>query len=305
MRAARGQAVVELAIGSVVFVVVLLVGIHLAEVAQLSLKVQEAQTFAVWQATQKRVQKRFPDGSTNTTPLSATLNASTGVGGEAKRRYADFNGLESVQRGAEVKQALTRGRGVEVRCEREPNLKFEASTTAKAVMLDEGGLKCSSSASLEAIRLPKTFMQSDSGGWGFRASPFRAAPIPVCGMGFATNGACNGALAVMTNDWGFATEETKECKLQCRDSVYRASVERLWAGGGGAGADFANRFAGSAPVNASQYHFSFSGIESDYFDYVGGEGLPSFRTGGPAIGDGMVHQHHTAGKCFLGRRDCP
>lgn len=305
MRAARGQAVVELALGSIVFVVVLLVGIHLAEVAQLSLKVQEAQAFAVWESTQRRVQKRRPDGSTDTSPLNATLNPSTGVGGDAKRRYADFNGLDSVERGAVVKQALTKGQGVEVRCEVEPNLKFAATRTAQPVLLDEGGLKCSSSASLEAIRIPKSFMQADSGGWGFRASPLRTAPIPVCGMGFASNGACTGALAVMTNDWALVTEETKECKLICRDSVYRGTVERIWAGGGGAATGFASRFAGAAPVTPSQFHFSFSGLESDYFDYVGGEGTPTFRTGGPAISNGMVHQHDTGGKCFLGRRDCP
>ncbi|MEW6434046.1 MAG: hypothetical protein AB1730_21300 [Myxococcota bacterium] len=304
MRSARGQAVVELALGSVVFVVVLLVGIHLAEVAQLSLKVQEAQAFAVWQSTQKRVQHRNLDGSTNTAPLRATLNPSTGVGGEAKRRYEDFNGLDTVERGAVIKQALTRGTGVQVRCEVDDTLTFEATPTARPVMLNEGGLRCTSRASLEAIRMPRSFLQAGSGGWGFRASLFRTEPIPVCGIGFARNGACTGALAVLTNDWGLVTEETRSCPLNCPASVYRGTVQQLWSGGGGAGAAFASRYAGSAPTNASEFHFSYSGIESDYFDYVGGEGTPTFRTGGPAIGGGMVSQHSTAGACFLGRNDC-
>lgn len=307
MRTVRGQAVVELAIGSVVFVVVLLVGIHLAEVAQLSLKVQEAQAFAVWQATQKRVQKREVDGATSTTDWRrATFDRSTGVGAESKRRYEDFNGLESVTRGAEVKQALTRGRGVEVRCEVDRNLRFEATLTARPVMLDEGGLHCTSNASLEAIRMPKSFMQAGSGGWGFRNAPFRTEPIPVCGMGFARNGNCNGALAVLTNDWGLVTEETRECKLGCAGSVYKGTVGRLWGGGGGAGPAFATRFAGSAPATPGEFHFSYAGIESGYRDGLPGDLTPpaAFVTGGPAVGDGMVSQFSTAGECFLGRNDC-
>jgi hypothetical protein len=254
--------------------------------------VQEANSFAVWQATQRRVQRRSPDGSTDTRPLRDTLSPTSGVAAEAERRYADFNGLDSVQRGAEVRQAMTAGRGVAVRCEAEPTLRFRPSPKVRAVLLDEGGLRCSSSAQVEALRMPA------------EVAPLRAAPIPLCGMGLPSAGACAGALGVVTNDWALVGDETRECKLACRRSVYRGAVQSMWTGGGMDGARFAERFAGRAPVNANQFHFSYSGIESDYYEFVGGEGLPRFRTGGPAIGDGMVPQHHTAGKCFLGRRDC-
>ena len=45
-----GQATVELALGLLVFVTVLLFGIHFAEVGWLSLKVQEAGAWAMWEA---------------------------------------------------------------------------------------------------------------------------------------------------------------------------------------------------------------------------------------------------------------
>lgn len=303
MRRSRGQAVVELALGAIVFVMVLMAGIHLAEVAQLSLKVQEAEAFAVWDASGRRVQRRGPDGSTDTTPFNATLSHSGGAPFRARWRYRDFDGLSSAQNGATIRYALTQGRGVDVRCDEEPSVAFAPTSTASKVLLDRGGLRCRASASIEAIRIPRAFLQREDSGF-FREEPMRREPIPVCGTGFAVSGACRGGLAVLTNDWGLVAGETEQCRLDCRTSVYRGTVEALWAGGGTAGADLARAFAGAAPTDANQFHFSYSGIESDYFDYVGGEGIPSFRTGGPAIAGGMVEQHHTEGRCFLGRK-CP
>jgi hypothetical protein len=120
-------------------------------------------------------------------------------------------------------------------------------------------------------------------------------------MGLPVNGNCRGSLAILTNDWGLANEETDECKLSCGSSPYRGMIAKMWGGGGGAGAAFAARFAGSAPTNASEYHFSYSGVESGMIDFVGGEGIPSFITGG--AGAGMVPRM-TRPKCFLGK-DCP
>ena len=91
----RGQATVELALGSIVFVGVLLIGIHLAEYAQLSLKVQEAQTFAMWDASLRRVQTRGADGSTNSQPFDRTMDTVSGVAPRAQRRYADFDGVRN------------------------------------------------------------------------------------------------------------------------------------------------------------------------------------------------------------------
>jgi hypothetical protein len=308
MRARRGQAVVELAIGAVVFVVVLLVGIHLAEVAALSLKVQEAQAFAVWQATQPRVERRNPaTGESELSPFNDTLNTSSGVGPRAKRRYQDFNGLDSVTNGPEIKQALTRGSGVDVDCARDNRLHFQPRGTVNVIYRDEGALHCTAEAQLEAIRIPRSFMQAGEGGW-FRAEPFRTQPIPVCGMGLASGGRCTGELAILTNDWGLAgKDETKEdCRFgNCPQPTYKAMTQRMWGGGGGAGAAFATKFAGSAPVSAADFHFSYAGIENGYFQAGADEGgNAGFKTGGPAIGDGMVPWTQTAAPCFLGRPGC-
>jgi hypothetical protein len=300
MRRVHGQATVELAIGSVVFVGVLMAGIHLAEYAQLSLKVQDAQTFAIWEAAGRRVQSRGLDGTTGLAPFNRTLDTTTGVARSAQRRFADFNELGSGG-STVVRRALTQGSGVEVESVREGSLTFRASATAQQVMLDEGGLRCRSRAEVRAIRVPKKFLQKEQGGW-FDETIVRNDPIPVCGMGLPVAGACRGSLALLTNDWGLASEsETAECKLDCDTSPYRGMVRRMFGGGGGAGAAFANQYAGGAPTSANEFHFSYSGVESGMLDYVGGEGLPRFVTGGAGLG--MVPRMERPA-CFLGKA-CP
>ena len=300
MRLARGQATLELAIGSIVFVGVLLIGVHMAEYAQLSLKVQDAQTYAIWDAAGRRVQSRALSGNTDVNPFRRTLDTVTGVAPNAQRRFKDFDGLSSSNNGAVIARALTQGSGVEVRCEEERSLLFRPSPAAAGVMRTEGGLNCVAEAKVKAINIPKRFLQNDNGGF-FEHRIVRSAPIPVCGMGLPVNGNCRGSLAILTNDWGLANEETDECKLSCSSSAYRGMISRMFGGGGGAGAAFASRFAGSAPTSASEYHFSYSGVESGMTDFVGGEGTPSFITGG--AGAGMVPRM-TRPKCFLGK-DCP
>ncbi len=300
MRRARGQATVELALGSIVFVGVLLIGIHLAEYAQLSLKVQDAQTFAIWEATGRRVQDRKLDGSTTTRPFRSTVDGVSGVGPQAQRRFSDFDGLSASNGGNVIGRALTQGSGVAVRCEAAPDLHFKASTTATPVLIDQGGLRCTSSAEVRAINIPRAFLQKENGGF-FRQTIVRRDPIPVCGMGLPVKGKCVGALAVLTNDWGLVNDETNECKNTCTASPYRGMVQQLWTSGFGEGAAFARAYAGEPGTTAEKFEFSYAGVESGMTDFVGGEGFPTFITGGSGLG--MVPKM-TRPKCFLGK-DCP
>ncbi|MCC6332444.1 MAG: hypothetical protein IT380_00490 [Myxococcales bacterium] len=307
-RQPSGQAVVELALGAVVLVTVLLVGIHLAEVAILSLKVQEAQTYAVWQTTQRRVQTREASGASTLSPFNATLDNTSGEEARAQQRYRDFNGLDSVNSGPGISLALTRGRGMDVDCERDGRLHFRPSDTPQNanIYLDEGALHCSAEARLDAIRIPKAFMNKADGSW-FRAEQLQRDSIRVCGMGLPRNGSCQGrVLAILTNDWGLAGDETGECRLRgCTNQKYRGMVQRMWVGDLGARSiAFATAFSGAAPASGADFWFSYSGIESGHAEFTGGEGAGTYLTGGPAVPGGMVYQSKTDGKCFLGRR-CP
>lgn len=303
----RGQAAVELALGALVFIGVLMAGIHLAEYAQLSLKVQDAQTFAVWDASLRRVQSRQQNGGTDLQPFQRTLDEVTGVGAMAKKRFADFNGLSGTDHGNVIGRALTQGSGVDVRCEREGSLRFRASPAAEELMKDVGGLKCSASAQVKAINVPERFLQRDNGGF-FEHSIVRRQPIPICGMGLPVGGACTGALALLTNDWGLAKEETDTCKLDCRDSAYRGMIEAMFRRTpppSGRAAAFAARFAGAVPASPADFHFSYSGVEEEMQQRVpGSEGQDTFITGG--AGSGMVPELRTGRanepRCFLGKK---
>jgi hypothetical protein len=312
MRRATGQATVELALGSVVFVGVLLAGIHLAEYAQLSLKVQEAQGFAAWEAAGRRVQSRRSSGATDLSPFQRTLDTTSGVGPRAERRFADFDGLEGTSGGAVIARALTEGSRVRVSCERDDSLRFDPSPSAAPVLDAAGGLRCEASARIRVINVPTQFFTRGEGGF-FGAAVVRESPFRVCGMGLPVGGACRGSLALLTNDWGLANDETEPCKNGCSDSKYRAMVQRLWGGGGGGlGAAFAREFAGEPGTDATRFEFSYSGVEDSMRDFVGGEGDPEFITGG--AGSGMVPELDTQAadtsrtrtrrRCFLGK-GCP
>lgn len=312
MRRAPGQATVELALGSVVFVGVLLAGIHLAEYAQLSLKVQEAQGFAAWEAAGRRVQTRKLDGATTLDPFRRTLDGTSGVAARAERRFADFDGLDGTNGGAVIARALTEGSRLRVSCERDDSLRFDPSPSAAPVLDAAGGLRCEASARVRVINLPTQFFTRGEGGF-FSEAVVRESPFKVCGMGLPVGGQCQGALALLTNDWGLANDETEPCPNACGDSKYRGMVQRLWNGGGGsAGARFAREFAGEPGTDATRFEFSYSGVESGMRDVVGGEGDPDFITGG--AGSGMVPELDTQAadttrtrtrpRCFLGK-GCP
>lgn len=302
---ARGQATVELALGAIVFVGVLLIGIHLAEYSQLSLKVQEAEVAAVWEATHHRVQSRAVNGGTGEGPFQELFDSQSGVGPRTERRFEDFDGLSTVNGGNVIGRALTRGTKMKVECLRDDSFHFVASDTARPVLHDVGGIRCQASASIEAIRIPKGFLQADEGGF-FKERIFRTAPIPVCGMGLPVNGQCRGSLSVMMNDWGLVGHETDSCVSDCK-SPYSGMISKLFTNGGGAGALLATDFAGSAPDSAATFRFDYAGMDYTESPMMHTRatlaGTVPFYTGGAGEGgDRMVSRTSRPG-CFLGK--CP
>lgn len=83
-RRARGQAVVELVLGLIVFVTILIFAIHFAEVGYLSVKVTEAAHSAIFDATGYKLHKWPRD----TSPASS---AASRAGNDAQSRYQDFD----------------------------------------------------------------------------------------------------------------------------------------------------------------------------------------------------------------------
>lgn len=299
----RGQATVELVLGVLVLVPMLLIGIYMAEYAQLSLKVQDAATFAVWDGSGARVQQ-FPSGDRS--PFSATVENGDPRGGVAARARQRFRGFDPTLDGppATVTRARTRGEALDVDCVRE-NVGPQPSQwgppgelpAIERVYRGDGAYSCASSASISAIEIPTQFMMRNEGGF-FRRPVLERTSMHVCGLGFPTGQSCTGRLLVLSNDWGLSGSETNECDVNCRAGPYYKMVEDEFAAAFADGPAFASAYAGGAPVKPFQ--FSYVSVEHQMKQPIVSEGEPEFITGGA----GIASPSATGTKCFLGM-PCP
>src|SRR5215217_127872 len=113
-RAARGQSLIETSLGLMVFITILMFGIYFAEVGALTLKVQEAANFAMWNATGRVMhdpeQQEWQRAS-----------AVTGALAEANGRYVDYDGRSRVDGsgGVPLQLAIARAQPIQVDCEAE------------------------------------------------------------------------------------------------------------------------------------------------------------------------------------------
>ncbi|MBK7865410.1 MAG: pilus assembly protein [Archangiaceae bacterium] len=244
----RGQATVELALVALVFVSVLLFGIHFAELGAMKLRVQQAGVFAAWQATGDRAHQldrgtaaqspifhhanQLRDGS-GRTPEEATL-----------RRYHDFEPLTE-RAGNDVRWAKTRGSRLSVRCDPE---RVAIPPTTQAIQRlatgytfarynnrDVDAVGCNATARVAMFGMPKSLLE-DSG--GFFKLPFAIRPfVTVCAVGRADRGVCRGQIPFAIDDWGLAGtqgDESGECDFNCSitgssgNLAYKQTIERLY-----------------------------------------------------------------------------
>ena len=274
--AQRGAGTLELALGSLLFVTVLLFGIHFAEVGFLSLKVQEAQAFGLWESTARRVHL-FRASAVNGEGSPAEIYRPSrqifaNAGERAERRYRDFDGRTSRRGSANITQSVTAASPIQVTCEEEQRVDFDlprASAFSVRARRDSptladqlsamrtryqgrGALTCKARSTLQLIRVPQGFHNDGAGGFkvAHRAREF----IPVCGVGRPRNGRCEGVNAVLLGDWalegpmqGGLRELNQDVPLRWRgrdhNRPYRIMVEALYDAGGGshgrAGAEYA------------------------------------------------------------------
>lgn len=301
----RGQATVELALGVLVIVPMLLIGIYMAEYAQLSLKVQDAATFAVWDGSGSRVQ-HF-NASDNDTPFNATVSSGDPDDGIAERAENIFSGFDPTLDNppSTVTRALTQGDSLDVKCYRRS---FGPSPTQwgqpqpfSDLYHRTGGYSCEASAKLTAVRIPTDFMMRSEGGF-FHAPVLERSTMHLCSMGFPTGATCPGRLLVLSNDWGLSGSETNECDTACKTGTYRGMVEHLFAPDLGPAIAFAATYAGNPSL--TPFQFSYVSVENNMTQTLGGEGAHEFVTGGANVPGGMVPYARTGRTCFLGK-PCP
>lgn len=240
----RGQATVEMALGVLVFITVLITGIHFAEVGYLSIRVQEAATSPLWDATALRVHT-MDDGAqpARVGDFGAFPAIPDRIERDAVRRYEDFDGRRSSRNAGEVRHLFTRLHDPQIFCRRDDRIFFDLPrgggpslkravaggfsqgrpgsgghrggnhSVLGRVYENVGGLSCTAGARLSGYNLPQRFMEGASG--FFTERPPRAVTLRVCASGRAVGGTCPGRYGLLLGDWGFAgVQESGHCPLQ-------------------------------------------------------------------------------------------
>jgi len=205
-RLPRGQGVVELALGTLLVVSTLMLGIYLAEVGYLSLKVQEAGNFAALSATNERVH----DFSTPLTGGNyATLGAiPPSVAGAAQARYRDFDGLTAAGGGSSVTYVFTRADNLTVSCAQTgangaqfpfPGGGGNTGGRLRQWYQNRGAVACNAQARVADLRLPGRLLDGPGGFHEERLHDF--TPLRICSVGRAVSGNCRGRYSLLLGDW--------------------------------------------------------------------------------------------------------
>ncbi len=240
----RGQATVETALGAIVFVTVLVFGIHFAEIGILKLRVQQAATSALWDSTGVKHHNLTADVFYNHD--NARMNGAAFVPDTvAKNRFKGF-----IADGANpsVRMALTRGTRLDVTCE---PVDLEPRVTASNLGTDAlnyrdisfrypsrgDGLRCNGSAQLKMVGVPTNFLD-EQGGFFKPDQVKRPGFFRVCAYGRAKNNRCEGGVALALDDWGLAghannANESAECDVNCLNdptatSPYKRVIKRMY-----------------------------------------------------------------------------
>ena len=207
----RGQAMVEMAVGLIVFITTLLFAIHFAEVGFLSVKVTEAAHSALLDATGHKLHE-WPRDS------GPSAQAAARAGQEAAARYQDFDSRTVSNGGGTVTLAYTQATNMQVQCgSGGPRYNPHPVFTSVAYS-DGGGISCTAQADLSSIRIPQRFLQDSATGTGsgfFREAHATLIPLRVCGIGRAWGGGnCTGRLTSMLDDWGLTgPDESGLCPI--------------------------------------------------------------------------------------------
>ncbi len=314
-RGERGQALVETALGGLVFVTVVLFGIHFAEVGFLSLKVEEAANSALFDSTAAKMHDTF---SQNFSLSSGVIGA---AGSVATQRYADWDGRASQIGGpSNVTQALTRGTPLDVSCQlAQTGLPWLSPRATGAAAFNPAypggpigasGMLCHAGTQLSPFRIPTSFLENEP----FRAQHVTRLSIPICSGRRAVNGSCAGDYGILLDDWGFSgANEGQECALApnggggCANQGFYDMVRDVFvangAGQGGAGSALAAHVTqgGGSPINENHFYMSFRGHESNYQ-----QRLPSshqtvvWKTSPFQVRPGIYNAR--ADRCWLGRK---
>lgn len=242
-RRGRGQAAVETAVCIIVFITVLIMGIHFAEYGFMAIRVQEAAISPLWDATAFRVHRMVNEAApARVGDFSAFSAIAPTVGADAADRFADFDGRRSRAGGSSVTAAYTRIEGLQAECFREDRVYFDLPRGTGPMLLmgapgdfgrarpgsgqrganhsvlgrvyeNVGGMACAAGARITGLRVPRSFLEGPSGFFA-EAHP-RPVQVHLCASGRLVGESCPGQFSLLLGDWGFiGLDEGGHCPLQ-------------------------------------------------------------------------------------------
>ncbi len=211
----RGQATVETVLGILVFVTVLVFGIHFAEITTLEMKVTEAAASAVWDST---------SGQMHVVPFSySQVNRSVSQARDsAQARYADFDGRSSRPGGSPPTQVFTKASDLKVSCGVGGGVPYSATLAMPffwGIYRDNGGMWCSAEGRVQSFGASQIGSFLEGGNGFFQAKHKEGTALntgtKVCAVNRprGLNGPCVGRFGMLIDDWGLANsgQENGNC----------------------------------------------------------------------------------------------
>ncbi|GEM_PF-1883834 len=273
IRRARGQAIVELALGLLVLVPLTLFGFYLLEASNEKLVVTGIGSEALW-ATTAYSHHVYEGADFHSPSAAASAAVSTQAAHPAKSRL--FVAEKSVA-------VSCSGSGQGIRYALLPTASFYQ---------DLGGARCSARLTIDAKFLPSAFLEKDQGG-------FFQAPLTQIrrAFTFCETDSCEG-FPMLVDDWGLTNlnNEGAECEVSslqtgiCANRGYFFAGRKIYethrdAAGTKSTADFqfVQQTMNLVPKDldtTKEYQMSFRGEESDFKETLEdlNEGRPDWET---------------------------
>jgi len=282
-----------------VFVTVLIFGIHFAEVGYLTVKIQEAANGALWDTTAKKMHD-IPTGN-----FMLYQQAIAQAGPETTQRYQDYDGRSTQNRAVSgpntMVQVFTRASDIAVRCENDTTfvpLQPTAPATP-AIPQYNSSMACTAKSTLQGYRIPEWFVDQNPQGF-FQQQHSRNIPFAVCAAGAPDLGRCKGRYVILLDDWGLdGKQERGECGLNKEGAqacsagsppnngyfnlaatTYRTEEQKFGLDGNRSSSNLARQVVGQSPISdESTFFMSFRGSESQYIENLGQvHGQPNWET---------------------------
>lgn len=269
MTRAGGQATVELALGMLVFITVVVFGIHFAEVGYLAMRVSQANAYAIYDATAQRANEHGSDMSKASTVPGLSTS-------EARKKYNDFqpNKNDNVQ-AKPVTQVFTDIKDMFIQCTRENSVTYDTNPAGAVGALvvpnpydgSKGGIKCTARATISVgAAFPKQFQDDE---WNLKTEHYASSKTSytVCATPRSPNGEC-GQFGLLIGD--FSLQGKTESKSHDLFSGGNDDYYNLVNGAMGVTACPAAMALTAATtftpgsLDACTFQFGYQGVEKNY-----------------------------------------